>query len=187
MESIDLTEKLLQSVDIGKVFKDTSEITSLSFSSDGRYLLSGSSSINFYDVLKSTHEKNIPSFSSNIHFTNHPNGFLSSSLTSLEYWNLPQSQIIHSYPISEIISIDMNPINDLCICSARKQFSIIDLNTKDTIALLELPESTGDIICKYDCYGLIFVVAYPVINNGRYKNIIQLFDSKDFSRGAFAL
>jgi WD40 repeat protein len=187
MEAVELTPIVMQSIDVAKVFKTTEEISSISFSNDGQYLLASNGAINFYNVLKGTDEKVIKSYSTIIHFTNHPSGFLSGSKQSLEYWNLNKTNIIHSYPMTGITSLDMSPRNDLFIASASKLFQIYDLNTKKCIGELDITESIGNIICKYDCYGLIFAIAYPVISDGKYKNIIQLFDAKEFSRGAFMM
>ena len=187
MEAIDLTPTVLQSLDIAKVFKSSSDISSLSFSPDGQFLLSSSSDISFYNVLKGSHEKSILSNTSLVHFTNHPNGFLSVTPNSIDYWCLPGTRIIHSYLNPGVVSIDMSPRNDLFLSTTNKQLSVFDLNTRQCLAILDLHESVGNILCKYDCYGLIFVVVYPVITQGRYRNIIQVFDAKEFSKGAFAM
>ena len=86
-----------------------------------------------------------------------------------------------------MVNIDMSPKDDLFLSASSKNFEIYDLNTKKCIARLDVGESVGNILCKFDPYGLIFVVVYPVISEGKYKNIIQVFDAREVSRGAFAL
>lgn len=186
MEAIELTPALIQSFDIGKVYRDSDTISTLDFSHDGQYLLSGSNSIRYYNVFKGTLDKIIPASSSMIHFAHHPSGFLSANSDHLQYWSVQASRIIHSFHIKNISCLDLCPKNDLVIASNMKQLSIFDLNSKKNIGILELGESVGNILCKFDSLGLIFVVAYPVIDGGKYKNIIQLFDTREFSGGPFA-
>lgn len=187
MEAFDLTPTVLQSFNIGKVFRQTGEINSLSFSPDGQFLLSASSEIGIYNVLKGSQEKIILCKSPQVHFTNNQYGFLAISQQTIDYWSITNSKVIHSFPYQDATCIDMSPINDLFIASSGKTFEVFDLNTKYSVAKLDLSESTGNVLCKFDCYGLVFVVLYPVITEGKYKNILQMFDAKDFSKGAFAM
>lgn len=187
MDAVELTPTILQSIEVAKVFKDTSEISSLSFSPDGQFLLTSSNTINLYNVLKGTHEKSIPSESYMIHFSNNPYSFLSASSQTIDYWNLQSTRIIHTFPVNSLASLDISPRDDIFLSADTKQISIHDLNYRRTIGKLELNESIGSIICKYDPYGLIFVAAYSIISQGRYKNVVQVFDSRQFSKGSFAL
>ena len=185
MEAIDLNQSTLQCIEIGKIFKSESELTCLDFSPDGHYLLSSSSNITLYNVFRGTVEKTIQSQSSLIHFTNHQSGFISASASSLDYWSLQQIRKIHSFPSQNLSSIDMSPRNDTLIAGEVKQVSLFDLNTRRNFAKLELNESMGSTICKYDPTGLIFIVAYSLISDGKYKNVIQMLDSRKFGQGAF--
>jgi WD40 repeat protein len=185
MEAIDLTKSTLQCFEIGKIFRSETELTSLDFSPDGHFLLSSSSSITLYNVFRGTVEKSISAQSSLVHFTNHTSGFISAGPGTLDYWSLQQTRKIHAFAIQDLASIDMSPRNDTLIAGAVKQVTLFDLNTKKNFARLELSESMGNVICKYDPTGLIFIVAYSLISEGKYKNVIQVFDSRKFSQGAF--
>lgn len=185
MEAVDLNIATLQCLEIGKIFKSESDITSLDYSPDGHYLLSAANTINLYNVFRGTVEKSIQSPASLVHFTNHPSGFLSASPSSIDYWSLQAIHKIHSFPSCNLTSLDMSPKNDTFLASDIKKLSLFDLNTKKNYAELELNESMGNIISKYDPSGLIFIVAYSLISEGKYKNVVQVFDSRKYSQGAF--
>jgi len=187
MEAIDLTLTTLQCLEIGKIIKSESEITNLDFSPDGHYLLSASNTINLINVFRGSIEKTIQSPASLIHFTNHPSGFLSSSQASLDYWSLQSVHKIHSFPFSNLTSLDMSPKNDTFLASDVKKLTLFDLNQKKKFADLEISESMGNIISKFDPSGLIFIVAYSIISEGKYKNVVQVFDSRKYSQGAFSV
>jgi WD40 repeat protein len=187
MEALQLTPQALDSIDIAKVFKDSSQIQSMDFSPDGFFLLTSSDTISLYNVLKAAHMHTFSYPSSLIRYTTHSNAFLSASCASLDYWSLTSSRIIHSFPASEICSIDASPIEDLCISSNRYCLTMHSFNTKRPVSMLELNDSIGNVICKFDHYGLIMVIAYSVIQEGRNKIILQVLDPRKTSKGAVSV
>ena len=198
MEGVELSASLIQSMDIGKVFKDNhGDINSMSFSDDCSLLLTSADddSVNIYNVIRGTREKLIYNKElgvENIKFTHHPNAFLCSTRKGKEhlikYWSSYDNRIIHNFRghSDSISSIDMSPKNDVFLSTGRdKQMLMWDLRQRKALARLEYRDGAGPGMCAFDPSGAVFALVYPVVHQNTTKNIIKLVDSAKYSDGAF--
>jgi COMPASS component SWD2 len=198
MESLELTHQIVQSMDIGKIFKDNhSDINSMSFSDDSNYLITASDdSVNIYNIIRGVRDKllfNKDYGVENIKFTHHPNAFLCSTKKGpehlIKYWSSYDNRIIHNFKghTDDITALDMNPKNDLFISTGKdKQMILWDLRQKKGLARLEYRESSGGGMCAFDPCGMIFALVYPVVMQNITKNYVKLVDCNQYSEGAFA-
>ncbi|CAG9318003.1 unnamed protein product [Blepharisma stoltei] len=199
MEPIELTQNVIQSMDIGKVFKDSQrDINSISFSDDCSLLITSADddSVNIYNVQRGTRDKllyNKEYGVENVHFTHHNNAFLCSTKKGNEhlvkYWSSYDNRIIHNFRGhgDDITSIDMSPKNDMFISTSKDKLLLLwELRSRRALGRLDYKEASAGGMCTFDPSGAIFALVYPVVTQNVTKNYIKLIDANNYADGAFS-
>lgn len=199
MDIREVDQSIIQSMDIGKVFKDNhADINSMSFSDDCSYLITGSDddSVNIYNINRGQREKllfNKEFGVENIRFTHHPNAFLCSTKKGTEfvikYWSSYDNRIIHNFRghSGDVTSIDMSPRNDYFISTSKDKLLLLwDLRAKRALGRLDYKDGSAGGMCTFDPSGTIFALVYPVVTQNTTKNYIKLIDVNNYQDGAFS-
>jgi COMPASS component SWD2 len=198
MDPLEVTHDVVRSMDIGKVFKDhEAEVNSVTFSDDCNFLATAGDDdrVNIYNVERGSREKmlkNTENGVSNLRFTHHEQALLCSTKSGREhlikYWSIYDNKIIHNFGGHNdlINSIEVSPKTDMFLSTARDKHMLIwDLRLRRCLGRCEYRDGSGPGIVSFDPSGAIFSLVYPVLQAGETKNYIKLFDTRNFSAGAF--
>lgn len=185
--SLDLTEEILQSMEIGSVFSDYNcRISSMDFHKASSYLVTASDdeSIRLYDVSGATCLKTINSKKYGVDlvcFTNHPTTVIYSSKNG---WDESLRLLsLHDNKYLRYFKGHHDRVVSLSLCSRKECF--ISGSLDRTVLLWDqraekcqgLLRVQGRPATAYDDQGLVFAVAF-----GGY---IRMFDTRKYEKGPF--
>jgi len=188
-QRIQLTDKVLESLVVGKVFKDNSQrVNSMDFTIDGKYLITAADddTVCIYDCEKGERAKMLYSKKYGVdHIKFVHSGTYSAVCSSrndfdfsLRYWDLYENKFIRFFKghVGTVTSLDVHPYEDMFLSSSVDKTSLLwDLRKEKPIARIP---ARGVPASAFDHQGLVFGVAA-----GDQK--VHLFDSRNFDKGEF--
>ncbi|GAB4845067.1 hypothetical protein Ancab_038473 [Ancistrocladus abbreviatus] len=187
--SLELTEEIVQSMEVGLAFRDYSgRISSIDFHKNSSYLVTASDdeSIRLYDVANATCLKTINSKKYGVDlvcFTSHPTTVIYSSKNgwdeSLRLLSLNDNKYLRYFKGHH------DRVVSLCLCSRNECF--ISASLDRTVLLWDqraekcqgLLRVQGRPASAYDDQGLVFAIAF-----GGY---IRMFDARKYEKGPFEI
>ncbi|KAL1569738.1 hypothetical protein AAHA92_01178 [Salvia divinorum] len=177
--SLELTEEILQSMEVGMAFRDyNGRISSMDFHKTSGYLVTASDdeSIRLYDVASATCLKTINSKKYGVDlvsFTSHPTTVIYSSKNG---WDESLRLLsLHDNKYLRVVSLSLCSRND-CFVSGSLDRTVLlwDQRAEKCQGLLRVQ---GRPAAAYDDQGLVFSVAF-----GGY---IRMFDTRKYEKGPF--
>lgn len=185
--SLELTEEILQSMEVGMAFRDYSgRISSMDFHRASSYLVTASDdeSIRLYDVANATCLKTINSKKYGVDlvcFTSHPMTVIYSSKNgwdeSLRLLSLNDNKYLRYFKghHDRVVSLSLCARNELFISGSLDRTVLLwDQRVEKCQGLLRVQ---GRPAAAYDDQGLVFAIAF-----GGY---IRLFDTRKYEKGPF--
>ena len=185
-----LTDSVIKSLAMGKVFKDGGEgVSSLDYFVSGKYLVAASddNSVRLYDCVAGSRKTLLNSLKYGVdlvRFTHHDYSVLCSSNNgwdeTIRYWSLHDNSFLRYFKghRQRVSSLAVSPVNDAFLSSSVDGSTRLwDLRASQCQGLLRRPGG-GAALSAFDSQGLIFAVASGTD--------VKLFDSRAFDRGAFA-
>lgn len=187
--SLELTEEIIQSMEIGMVFKDYSgRISSMDFHRTSGYLVTASEdeSIRLYDVSSATCLKTINSKKYGVDlvcFTSHPTTVIYSSKNgwdeSLRLLSLHDNKYLRYFKghHDRVVSLSLNSRNESFISGSLDRTVLLwDQRVEKCQGLLRVQ---GRPAISYDDQGLVFAIAF-----GGY---IRMLDARMYEKGPFEI
>jgi len=188
-QSIQLNDRLLDSLGVGKVFKDHSKrVNSLDFSVDGKFLISSAEddAVCLYDCEKGERTKILRSRKYGVDHIKFVHSATLSAICasrndfdySLRYWDLYENKFIRFFKghVGEVKGLDVHPYEDLFLSSSLDKTSLLwDLRKEKPVGRIPARYTPA---AAFDNQGLVFAVAA-----GDQK--VHLFDSRAFDKGEF--
>ncbi|XP_022741247.1 protein ANTHESIS POMOTING FACTOR 1 isoform X1 [Durio zibethinus] len=187
--SLELTEEILQSMEIGMVFKDYSgRISSMDIHRTSNYLVTASEdeSIRLYDVSSATCLKTINSKKYGVDlvcFTSHPTTVIYSSKNgwdeSLRLLSLHDNKYLRYFKghHDRVVSLSLCSRNECFISGSLDRTVLLwDQRAEKCQGLLRVQ---GRPAISYDDQGLVFAIAF-----GGY---IRMFDARKYEKGPFEI
>ncbi|KAI4327725.1 hypothetical protein L6164_020151 [Bauhinia variegata] len=185
--SLELSEELIQSMEVGMAFKDyNGKISSMDFHKASSYLVTASDdeSIRLYDVTSGTCLKTINSKKYGVDlvcFTSHPTTVIYSSKNgwdeSLRHLSLHDNKYLRYFKghHDRVVSLSLCSRND-CFISGSLDRSVLlwDQRLDKCQGLIRVQ---GRPAISYDDQGLVFAIAF-----GGY---IRMFDARNYEKGPF--
>ncbi|XP_038997579.1 protein ANTHESIS POMOTING FACTOR 1 isoform X1 [Hibiscus syriacus] len=187
--SLELTEEIIQSMEIGMVFKDYSgRISSMDFHRTSNYLVTASEdeSIRLYDVSSATCLKTINSKKYGVDrvcFTSHPTTVIYSSKNgwdeSLRLLSLHDNKYLRYFKghHDRVVSLSLCSRNESFISGSLDRTVLLwDQRAEKCQGLLRVQ---GRPAISYDDQGIVFAIAF-----GGY---IRMFDARKYEKGPFEI
>ncbi|KAI5684083.1 hypothetical protein M9H77_05311 [Catharanthus roseus] len=185
--SLDLTEEILQSMEVGMAFRDyNGRISSMDFHRTSSYLVTASDeeSIRLYDVANATCLKTINSKKYGVDlvsFTSHPTTVIYSSKNgwdeSLRLLSLHDNKYLRYFKghHDRVVSLSFSTRNDCFISGSLDRTVLLwDQRAEKCQGLLRVQ---GRPAATYDEQGLVFAIAFG--------GFVRMFDSRKYEKGPF--
>ncbi len=196
-----LTQKVVESMKMGKSFKDnTDKINSMDFFADGEWLITGSDdeSVHLYNAFTGKMEKFVQSKKYGVdlvRFTHNNNSIICASKNgwdeTIRYLSLHDNKYLKYFKghRDKVVSLAMSPRDDMFISgSLDDTIRLWDLNSPVCQVLLSfgtehiiqgLLRRKGRPAVAFDPQGVIFAVATAV-------NVVKLYDLRSYDKGPFS-
>lgn len=185
--SLELTEEILQSMEVGMAFRDyNGRISSMDFHRTSNYLVTASDdeSIRLYDVANATCLKTINSKKYGVDlvsFTSHPTTVIYSSKNgwdeSLRLLSLHDNKYLRYFKghHDRVISLSLCSRNDCFISGSLDRTVLLwDQRAEKCQGLLRVQ---GRPATTYDDQGVVFAIAFG--------GCVRMFDSRKYEKGPF--
>ncbi|KAK3413813.1 hypothetical protein EUGRSUZ_I02354 [Eucalyptus grandis] len=187
--SLELTEEILQSMEVGMTFRDYSgRISSMDFHRASSYLVTASDdeSIRLYDVASATCLKTINSKKYGVDlvsFTSHPMTVIYSSKNgwdeSLRLLSLHDNKYLRYFKghHDRVVSLSLCPRNECFISGSLDRTVLLwDQRAEKCQGLLRVQ---GRPATAYDDPGLVFAIAFG--------GCVRMFDARKYEKGPFEI
>uniref|UniRef100_A0A7S4KLK7 Anaphase-promoting complex subunit 4 WD40 domain-containing protein n=1 Tax=Guillardia theta TaxID=55529 RepID=A0A7S4KLK7_GUITH len=176
-----------------RVFKDSngSAVTSIDFSKDGRFLVSGSndSGLRLYDavetgsLMKTLYAKKLGI--AHVRFTHANSAVLCASSNrmdhSIRYWSMHDNRYLRHYKghRQPVIGLHVSPAGDTFLsASADSTVRLWDIRSDACTGMLRLPVMSARPNVAFDDKGLVFAVTM--------NSMINLYSTTEYDKGPFS-